>query len=126
MSTPAVSEWRATILGEPVSKANSRRIVGRGRFRRVIKSSKAIVWSSYVRQQLDAMRPRQPMLVGRVSLTATLYYRTERPDLDASLLLDLLQGHAYRNDRSVREQHIYHHIDKLTPRAEVVVWVLPT
>jgi hypothetical protein len=122
----AANEWRATILGEPVSKANARQLIpGKGgRPPRIIKSSKALVWSCFVREQLDRMRPHQPMLTGLVRFEATLYYRTRLPDLDESLLLDLLQGHAYANDRQVREKHVYHAIDKANPRAVVVVTAL--
>ena len=68
-------------------------------------------------------------------VTLRLYYATERPDLDESLLLDVLQdryhgkGEArvlvqsgvYRNDRQVREKHIFHCIDRTNPRCEVEV-----
>lgn len=33
----------------------------------------------------------------------------------------LLQAGVYRNDRQVREKHVYHGIDKANPRAEIVV-----
>jgi Holliday junction resolvase RusA-like endonuclease len=120
-----VRTWLATLYGEPVSKANSRRVVRTRRGQRaVIKSAKALIWSRYVAQQLQVM-PRQPMLQGRVLFCATLYYCSERPDLDESLLLDLLQGHAYKNDRQVRSKHIIHRIDKQNPRAEVFVREIP-
>ena len=81
--------FKATINGEPASKANSRRMVtiaGRARF---IKSKKAI---DYV-----------------------------KPDLDESVILDCLEGYAYKNDRQVKEKHIYHGLDKENPRAEITV-----
>ena len=34
-------------------------------------------------------------------------YASRRPDLDESLILDLLQGHVYENDRQVKEKHIF-------------------
>ncbi len=61
------------------------------------------------------------MLEGSLRFTAYLYYTSERPDLDASLLLDALQGRIYRNDRAVRELHLYHALDKRSPRAVVLV-----
>ena len=49
-----------------------------------------------------------------------IYYRTQRPDLDESLILDLLEKcGVYKHDRLVREKHGYHHIDRTTPRAEI-------
>ena len=54
----------------------------------------------------------------------TIYYQNRRPDLDESLILDLMQGMIYENDRSVKEKHIYHGIDKENPRAEIEVNVI--
>jgi Holliday junction resolvase RusA-like endonuclease len=114
--------WTQTIFGEPASKANSRKIatIGRGRFAktRIIKSEKAL---GYAEDFLMQCRSARPPLRGRLRFTATIYYRTERPDLDESLLLDLLQGRVYENDRQVRERHVFHAIDKANPRAEILV-----
>ena len=33
----------------------------------------------------------------------------------------LIQAGVYRNDRQVREKHVYHGIDRLQPRVEVLV-----
>jgi Holliday junction resolvase RusA-like endonuclease len=114
--------WRKTILGEPASKANSRKIanVGRGKFKvtRVIKSEKALGYAADFAKQCGTLRKT---LEGRLRVTATLYYRSERPDLDESLILDLLQGRVYANDRQVRERHVFHAIDHENPRAEILV-----
>jgi Holliday junction resolvase RusA-like endonuclease len=56
-------------------------------------------------------------------MTIHIYYASQRPDLDESLILDLLQGILYKNDRQVRERHVYHFIDKLNPRTEI--WIRP-
>jgi hypothetical protein len=37
------------------------------------------------------------------------------------LILDLLQGVAYENDRQVKEKHIYWGLDKENPRCEIKV-----
>ena len=68
-------------------------------------------------------------------ITLNIFYATERPDLDESLILDILQDRfdgkrearvlvqrgVYRNDRQVREKHVFHHIDRANPRAEIEV-----
>ncbi len=54
-------------------------------------------------------------------MTLTIYYATRRPDLDESLILDLLQGVAYRNDRQVRERHVFWGLDKDNPRTEIEI-----
>ena len=74
-----------------------------------------------------------------MSITLRIYYATERPDLDESLILDVLQDRfktfgsgdtkrrelvqkgVYQNDRQVREKHIFHAIDRKNPRNEVLI-----
>lgn len=152
-----------TILGQPCSKANSRElstigakamdvVVGRNedgspkteRMKvggRILnrKSDDALEYES------DALRQIPPKarqrIEGPVRVTLRLFYASERPDLDESIVLDVLQDRwktptlpngekgervllqrgVYRNDRQVREKHVFHGIDKAKPRAEVVV-----
>jgi Holliday junction resolvase RusA-like endonuclease len=60
-------------------------------------------------------------MAGELRMDIWIYYATQRPDLDESLILDLLQGKVYENDRQVRERHVYHQIDKASPRIEVII-----
>ncbi|MBC8729416.1 RusA family crossover junction endodeoxyribonuclease [Paraburkholderia sp. UCT2] len=135
-----------TILGEPAGKANSREIVSR-RYRddanRIrsrpmsIKSDKARAYERYALRQIPPLCRVQ--LTGPVRVTLRIFYASERPDLDESVILDVLQNRyarvkangasvrelvqagVYRNDRQVREKHVYHGIDRTNPRTEVVV-----
>ena len=104
------------VYGEPASKANSRRLVSFGGKPRVIKSSKALSYSQAFKLQCKGT----PM-DGDLTVTMTIYYASRRPDLDESLILDLLQGIAYHNDRQVKEKHIYWGLDKEQPRCEIEV-----
>ncbi len=106
------------IHGEPASKANSRKIVRFGNRLASIKSSKARLYAAAFEAQVQAICP---MLEGELRMDAWVWYRTQRPDLDESLILDLLQGKVYLNDRQVRERHVHHGIDKLNPRIEVFI-----
>lgn len=122
-----------TILGQPYSKANSRRLVTlRGRAAS-IKSAQAL---NYAREALMQIPPAaRRRLEGPVCVTMTIWYATQIPDLDESLVLDVLQDQwhgkgrdrfllqpgVYRNDRQVREKHIYHRIDRANPRCDIVV-----
>ena len=110
------------IFGEPASKANSRRVVRIAGQSRLIKSSKALTYSEHFRKQV---RPIDPLITNDVRITMKIYYASRRPDLDESLILDLLQGLIYVNDRQVKEKHIYWGLDKEYPRAEIIVDVLP-
>lgn len=108
------------IFGEPASKANSRRQVfvkGRSMF---IKSAKALTYSQAFK--LQAQTQKQEILSGDVVVTIRIWYASRRPDLDESLILDLLQDVAYANDRQVKEKHIYWMgVDKENPRCEIEV-----
>lgn len=129
-----------TILGEPASKANSRQIV-------TIKGRPSSIKSKKARgYEADALRQIPPAarvrLEGPVRVTLRIWYASERPDLDESVVLDVLQDRwsrtqpinpivpgqrvlvqpgVYRNDRQVREKHVYHAIDRRNPRVEVIV-----
>lgn len=106
------------VQGEPASKANSRKLVMFGRRPASIKSDKA---RAYAREFDLQVKPILPLMQGELRIDLWIYYRTQRPDLDESLILDLLQGKIYENDRQVRERHVYHMIDKENPRTEILI-----
>jgi hypothetical protein len=135
------------ILGEPASKANSREI-GVLKFKdkatgevttraQLRKSDKAL---DYEADALKQIPPRfRQQLEGPVRVTLKIFYASERPDLDESIVLDVLQNRyqsfgkgearkrelvqkgVYLNDRQVREKHVFHGIDRANPRTEVLV-----
>lgn len=121
------------ILGEPASKANSRQIVVIKGQPKVIKSQKARDYERNALLQIPAAA--RVMFEQPVRVTMTIYYASERPDLDESVVLDVLQAKfdgagkdrvcvrrgVYLNDRQVRDKHIKHAIDRANPRAEITV-----
>jgi hypothetical protein len=108
------------IFGEPVSKANSRRIVKFGNKMASIKSDKALSYASAFKRQCNI--PASQQFACDVVVTIRIWYASRRPDLDESLVLDLLQGVTYENDRQVKEKHIYWMgVDKENPRCEIEV-----
>ena len=115
-----MSALSLTIFGEPASKANSRQLVTNPRTGKAmfIKSAKA---RKYVRDVEHQVPVHKPLLLGPLIARITIYYATERPDLDESLILDALQKRVYLNDRQVREKHVYHAIDRAMPRAEIEI-----
>jgi Holliday junction resolvase RusA-like endonuclease len=106
------------VLGEPASKANSRKLVRFGNRPAIIKSQKA-------RDYVNAFKLQCPKLTelmqGDLSVTMTIYYASRRPDLDESVILDCMQELIYENDRQVKEKHVYWGLDKDNPRAEIKV-----
>jgi Holliday junction resolvase RusA-like endonuclease len=122
-----------TILGEAASKANSRKLVKINGKTRFIKSEKARDYEQAALLQIPA--EAKQMLSGRLRVTLRIWYASERPDLDESVILDVLQARfkgkgksrvlirrgVYLNDRQIREKHVYHGIDKQNPRAEIEI-----
>jgi Endodeoxyribonuclease RusA len=106
------------ILGEPASKANSRKLVHYNGMSRLIKSEKALTYSEAFKLQT---KPLQTLMSGDLKVTMVIYYASRRPDLDESLILDLLQGVVYENDRQVKIKHIYWALDRENPRAHIIV-----
>lgn len=132
-SAPLPLAVRFTILGEPASKANSRKVVTFGKRSALIKSDKARDYEKYALLQIPVSCRQR--LSDPVCVTLRIFYATHRPDLDESLILDVLQDRytgkgkdrvlvqpgVYQNDRQVREKHVYHAIDKRNPRTEIEV-----
>lgn len=144
VQSPAIA---LTIFGQPYSKSN-RRKVARHRYRddtgtiqtrpRLIKSKEALDYERAAREQIPVECRKR--LVGPVRVTMTIYYTSQRPDLDESVILDVLQDRyavrktetgkkrrelvqegVYRNDRAVWDKHITKGFDRANPRAEIVV-----
>lgn len=130
-TTPA--KVRIVIIGEPASKANSRKLVTIGGRPAFIKSQKARDYERDALMQIPASA--KLMLGGQLRATIRIWYATERPDLDESVILDVLQAKTegtgkdrkiirrgvYLNDRQVREKHVFHAIDRIQPRAEIEI-----
>jgi Holliday junction resolvase RusA-like endonuclease len=110
------------IFGEPASKANSRRVVRYGGMSRLIKSAKALSYSDAFKQQC---KPLATLMTGDLRVTLHIFYASRRPDLDESLILDLMQGLIYENDRQVKERHCYWGLDPDSPRAEIIIEKIP-
>ena len=110
-----------TIVGEPASKANSRKIVLFGKRPAIIKSQKA---RDYVKVFQAQCKQLDELLEGDLSVTITIHYKSRRPDLDESVILDCMQGFIYKNDRQVKEKHIYWALDRENPRSEIEISTL--
>lgn len=102
-----------TVLGEPASKANSRRAVvisGRPSF---IKSAKAMRYRDLFLNQCPKMNE---LIEDDIRVEMRIYYASRRPDLDESLILDLMQDRIYKNDRQVKQKLITWDLDRENPR----------
>lgn len=125
------------IIGQPASKANSRRLVSIDDSPRSIKSKAALAFEKSMLRQIPPKARVQ--LDGPVRVSLRIWYASERPDLDESIILDCLQDRyktrksktgpvrelvqrgVYKNDRQVRAKVVVHGIDRENPRVHVVV-----
>ena len=83
-----------------------------------IKSKPAM---AFVEAASLAIPQMETLYEGLVTVTATCYYRSRRPDLDAELLMDCLQGRVIQNDRQIWCKHLFRGLDKDNPRVEWTV-----
>lgn len=117
-------DWDIELIidGQPVSKANSRRLIYKNGRPMIIKSAKALAYAKSLRAQV----PQQvPLLTGDLEMYCKCVYSSRRSDLDPSLILDGLQGLVYLNDRQVKKMLLEWQLDKTWPRAEVKIRKLP-
>ena len=58
---------------------------------------------------------------GHVEIALHIYRPSARGDIDGrlKLILDVLQGYAYKNDAQVRVLHVVNDVDRRNPRVEV-------
>ena len=109
------------ITGEPASKANSRRLVTINNRAAFIKSKKAILYSKDFEKQCPVL---DDLYEEDLAVAMKIYYQSRRPDLDESLILDLLQGKVYKNDRSVKLRYTEWGLDREYPRTYIVLGAL--
>ena len=117
-----------TIQGRLVSKANSRRAVA-GRtnagksFTRYIKSQSAMDFEQEALWQLKKIVGNKKPLQGNIALEVTVFYQSKRPDLDISLLMDVLEkAGVYENDRQIHQIVATKMYDKENPRVHFMVY----
>jgi hypothetical protein len=135
---------RFTIRGEAASKANSRELVtvGPKDNRRTLfrKSDKAIAFEAAALLQIPVEARR--MYVGWVGVEMRMFYASLLPDLDESIVLDVMQARfapapkerkgnrvllragVYLNDRQVWHKRVTRGHDPISPRIEIAVWPL--
>lgn len=123
---------RFVIPGEPAAKGNSREIVKFGDRVALRKGNKALDFEAIA--ALHVTKLPEPY-EGDVAVHVRVFYKTRRPDLDASLVYDALQTRRVKvgagfileprliaNDRQVRLKIEEGFVDKDRPRVEVSVY----
>lgn len=111
-----------TVEGNLLSMKNSRRIVRNPKTGRVmvIKSRQALEYEKSFLLQV----PKRVRLsfTDPVSLEVVVWYQSRRSDLDIELLKDLLQkADVIGNDRQIVHMRAWKLIDRVRPRAFIVV-----
>ena len=106
------------IPGEPASKANQRQLVSIRGKTAFIKSPKARA----LEQAWAVQCPKaDPIITDDVVVYFWLTYASRRPDLDESLIMDLIQGKLIANDRQIKVKHVYWLLDQIDPGVELIV-----
>ncbi len=110
-----------TFAGQPPRKSNQRQIVTRGRHGppMLIKSKEALTYVEAFQIMLPGeYRDRKyGSLDEDLRLDVIIWYTSRRPDLSIELVKDCLEkAGIIKNDRYIREEHIYGFVDKETPR----------
>jgi Holliday junction resolvase RusA-like endonuclease len=111
-------EYEAVVEGETASKSNARQLVKIGRRIVPIKSKKALAYKDCFERLAPTI---DPLIDGDVLLFCYIFYATRRPDLDESLIMDCLEGKAYKNDRQIKAKIILHGLDRASPRTEIKI-----
>jgi Holliday junction resolvase RusA-like endonuclease len=105
-------------LGQPQSKANSRKLALIHGKKRFIKSDAALNYLTSFAIQCPTL---DPLFMGDVHVELEIHYSSRRPDLDESLILDAMQGRIYKNDRQVRKKTVIGLVDPKQPRTVIRV-----
>lgn len=108
-------------------KGNSRRIVKpKGQNWRVIKSEKSLNYAEdFAKQITGDMKLELGNKDQHLRMDVIVYYPNFRYDLSVELLKDLLQATGVlKDDRWIREEHLYAFIDKTNPRVKVRLYAI--
>lgn len=115
------------ILGQPPRKSNSRILTTNTGKPRFIKSKRALDYVDSFLLQTKQFYSGEPLGSLEQSLRAdfVIFYETRRSDLSAELILDCLEkAGIIKNDRYIREVHLYGFIDKGSPRTHIKIYTI--
>ena len=112
------------ITGQPPRKSNQRMIVSRGRGGppMVIKSKEAREYlSHFIASVPEKYRDLNlGSLKDDLRLDIIVWYTSRRPDLSIELIKDCIEtAGVIKNDRYIREEHLYGFVDKQDPRISI-------
>lgn len=113
-----------TVTGQPPRKSNQRMIVSRGRG-----GSPMVIKSKEAREYVDHFTTSVPKeywtleagdLKDDLRLDIIVWYTSRRSDLSVELVKDCIEAAGViKNDRYVREEHLYGFVDKENPRTMI-------
>jgi len=122
-----------TVDGQPPRKSNQRRLVTRGRGPKakamIIKSDAARAYVEHFALSVPGeYRDRAfGSLEENLRVDVVVYYTSRRPDLSVELIKDCLENAGViKNDRYIREEHLYGFVDKENPRTSIRLYRIPS
>jgi len=114
------------IVGRPPRKSNQRQLVTRGRGGKpmFIKSKEAREYMENFSEKVpDEYKQEWGSLKEDLMVKIYVWYPDRRSDLSIELILDCLEkAKVIKNDRYIREQHVYGDVDKENPRISVTLF----
>ncbi len=114
------------IDGRPPRKSNQRQLVTRGRGGKpmFIKSKAAREYMSNFSEKTPVkFKQKWGSLKDDLRVDIHVWYPDRRSDLSIELILDCLEkAEVIKNDRYIREQHVYGHVDKENPRISITLF----
>ena len=120
------------VKGQPPRKSNQRRIVTRGRGKSgppmLIKSEEALQYIKDFNLQVPSKYRdlEYGSLDDDLRLDIIVWYTSRRPDLSIELIKDCLEkAGVIKDDRYIREEHIYGFVDKHDPRIAIKLYQIP-
>ncbi len=89
----------------------------------LVKSKEALQYEeSFDEQVPDDLRLGIGSLKSPLRLDIVVFYSSNRPDVSVELVMDCLENSGVvKNDRYIKEQHIYGFVDKYNPRVELIL-----
>ncbi len=107
--------FRTIVSGEPASKSKNKLTRN---FR-----GKSISYQKAFYDQVPELGEGE-LILGDVGVVFDVYSSVTKLDLDESLILELLEGRAYKKNKQVKVKLIRHHLDKENPRTNIQVFKL--
>jgi hypothetical protein len=121
---PEISDWRGTVLGEPIVARDVGEAVQVRGYPAVVRTERARTWVARAVRQLAARRPARPF-TAEVAVECHAWCGNGAASLAPELLAEALERAGVVADgRQIRETHFFAAPDRTRPRLELALRIL--